>query len=141
MKRLYLLFILSIAWSPGANADIHVVVNKATQLTSMDKEQISAFFMGKKRTYPDGTMALVIERGSKSEIRERFFFALNQMPLSRVNAYWSRLKFSGRLLPPSVVESDQDVLHVLASNPNAISYINFLPEHDQILVVHTFSEE
>lgn len=138
MSRLLLFLLLPLAYVPLSPAAVYVVVNEANRSINIDRDELAAFFLGKRRTFPNGEIALVVERGKQSDVRAEFFFALNKMSLSRINAYWSRLTFSGRIIPPSVVEQDDDLLQVIATNSNAISYVDFIPKNPKVSIVYTF---
>lgn len=123
-------FVISSSW-----AEIYVVVHKESKIESLSKSDVSALFLGKKRTLPNGELALVIDRGGSSLARSDFFFLLNNMSLSRVNAYWSRLTFSGRMTPPTVIEMDNDMFQLLSEHYNAISYTNQKPVDPNVNVI------
>lgn len=57
------------------------------------------------------------------------------MSLPQVNAYWARLNFTGRVLPPQVRESDEEVLAVVRSQRNAVGYLATAPDDRSVRVL------
>lgn len=139
MKCLLFIFcsVLFALASANSYAHIFVVTHKSNEFSALSRNDVTALFLGKKRTLPNGKSALMVDRGSDSKLREDFFYALNRMPLSRLNAYWSRLTFSGRMIPPQEIVQESDVVHVLTENPNALSYVENYPNHPDLKVVLT----
>ena len=43
---------------------------------------------------------------------------------AQLNAYWSRLIFTGKGEPPKKVADNTDVLALVAANPNIIGYVD-----------------
>jgi len=43
---------------------------------------------------------------------------------SQVSAYWSKLVFTGKGIPPKEVSNDAQVIDLVAKNPSVIGYID-----------------
>jgi ABC-type phosphate transport system substrate-binding protein len=107
-----------------AHADVVVVVNPTNPLISMSPEQVSAAFLGKNRTLPTGSGALLVDQPENSSLYESFYANVTGKTPSQVKAIWARLTFSGRALPPKEVSNSAEVKKFVASNPDAIGYID-----------------
>ncbi|MEC7633480.1 MAG: hypothetical protein VYA33_08555, partial [Pseudomonadota bacterium] len=60
------------------------------------------------------------------------------LPLARVNAYWSRLKFSGRVKPPAIEQTMEDVKQRLEDDESALAYVYESYVTDKMKVVYRF---
>jgi len=109
---------------PPAHADIVVVVNPASPIKSMSVQQVSDLYLGRSRVFPNGEYALVFDLPRDSVVRERFFLSLTGMVPQQVNAYWSRLMFTGQVLPPQPMPDERTVLQLVRRNPGAIGYVH-----------------
>ena len=135
MKKMLFALVTYFFVISSSLAEIYVVAHKKSKIESLSKNDVTALFLGKKRILPNGELALIIDRGGSSSARSDFFFLLNNMSLSRVNAYWSRLTFSGRMIPPTVIEMDDDMFQLLSEHNNAISYTNQKPVNPDVNVI------
>ncbi|MBI5918878.1 MAG: hypothetical protein HY849_05850 [Nitrosomonadales bacterium] len=60
--------------------------------------------------------------------RQLFYRKLLNKNLEEINAYWSRLVFAGRTLPPDELGSRENLQSRLERDPTAIAYI----EHSRV---------
>ena len=117
---------LLVGWPVGvgaAQADLVVIVNASNPVRQLSTQQVSDLYLGRARTFPGGEYALVFDLPRDDVLRQKFFFGLTGMSPQQVNAYWSRLMFSGQVLPPQILPSDRAVLDIVRRNPGAIGYV------------------
>ena len=107
-----------------ATADIAVITNPGVKEIGLSKDKIADIYMGKIKTYSNGTRVQPVDQAANSPIRDRFYKAIVGMSDSEVNRYWSKLKFTGKGKPPKNVNGDEAVKNWVASNPGAIGYID-----------------
>ncbi len=114
---------LSVFCSTTAVADLVVIVNPANhnQLTEADVRNI---FLGKTRSYPDGTTAIPVELGNNTPAKNEFNKDILKKDDAQVRAYWARMVFTGRATPPKALGSDEEVINLIASNPNLMGYVS-----------------
>jgi ABC-type phosphate transport system substrate-binding protein len=67
--------------------------------------------------------ALLLDPLEGGAAREAFYSQVAGKSASQVKAAWSRLMFSGKGTPPKELGSSAEVKKMIASNPNAIGYI------------------
>jgi len=123
-----------------AQADIAVVVNANSPILSMTKTQIADLYLGRTRTFPNGDVALIFDHQDRNPLRERFFLALTGLPQQRIDAYWARLTFSGRVLPPRSLTDENAMLEALRKSSAAIGYIRSPHAHDNVRVILVLKE-
>ena len=139
IKSLLLIGGISIA-NFVTSSELVVVVNKNNPTSELTRSQLIDLYMGKYVAFPDGSKAQPIDIEENEAMREEFYQALVGMPLNRVNAYWSRVKFSGRARPPTQQKDQQAVLSFIKQTDNAIAYIHASNVTDDVKVVYRFDE-
>lgn len=123
MRAIQTLAVALALVSHCAFADIAVIVNPANSTKQLNRQQLTKLYMGRTRTFDNGSFVVVIDQPRDAPLRERFFMAVVGMTQPQVNAYWSRLAFSGQVLPPQALPDDQAIVKFVRSNPSAIGYV------------------
>ena len=100
-----------------ALADIAVIVNSGNS-TSANQQDIKKIFLGKK------TSMKPIDQAEGSAIRDGFYQKIAGKNVSQMKAYWSKMIFSGKAIPPEVSSDDASIKEWIIKNPNGIAYIN-----------------
>ncbi|MDG6097606.1 hypothetical protein EXU34_09130 [Alteromonas sp. ZYF713] len=139
--RFYLLFLLPLfAFSDGVSASeaaLAVVVAKTSKIGSISKRELVDVYMGRFDVLESGHKVQPIDYENGSELRSLFYRSLVNKSERQINAYWSRLIFSGRAKPPVQFASPEESLSFLLDNPSALSYIpiNRVSEEMKIVLV------
>ena len=127
MKTNYILRLAAAAalciGSAGAFAQVAVVVNPKSPLATMTADQVSGIFLGKSNTLPSGATAAPTDLPESAATRDLFYTKVTGKSAAQVKAAWSRLVFSGKATPPKELASSAEVKKFVASNPDAIGYI------------------
>lgn len=127
--------------SPPNPLPIQVIVNKNSELISLNRQQIVNLFLGRARSFPNGKQSKTFDYKMGSTLRQNFFEWLTGKNISDIDAYWARLRYSGRMSPPKEISNIKNTLAMVRKNPNAIAYIRQQDsEHlakQGIVVVHT----
>ncbi len=116
------LLMLSIA-SVQAQEPLAVVVNKANPIDKLTRSELIDLFMGKYVAFPDDSKAMPVELKGEHDIKVNFYQNLVGMPLSRVNAYWSRLRFTGRKRVAVFQSNEAELVDYIIANEQAIGYV------------------
>lgn len=101
-------------------ADLVVITHLDNTDISINKRQLQHIFMGRRQVFSNGKQALPIDQ---INLRAKFYKALTGRSIAQINAYWARLRFSGRTLPPRQLSDDQSIIELVVQNPFAIAYI------------------
>lgn len=109
--------------SQAATAQIAVIVNPKSPLASMTQEQVAAIFLGKTSQLPSGVTARPADLPESSSVRDQFYSKAAGKSSAQVKATWARLTFSGKATPPREMATATDVKKHVASNVDAIGYI------------------
>jgi hypothetical protein len=121
-------------------AELVLVVHINNPTVALSRSQVIDLYMGKFVAFPDGSKAIPVDIEDDLETRRRFYEALVGMPLARVNAYWSKVKFSGRARPPTQQKDEKAVLVFIMETENAIAYIHESNVTGNVKVVYRFDE-
>ena len=122
-------FLLWLALPLGACADVVVIVHPDNPVRTMTPREVSDLYLGRSRAFVTGDQtpllpATIYEQPADSHLRESFFRVLNGMPISQLNAYWARLRFSGEVLPPVALADSRTILEAVSRNRGAIGYVD-----------------
>ncbi|MDP2560674.1 hypothetical protein [Psychrobium sp. 1_MG-2023] len=130
-------FVLAV---PAHAEQLVVVVNKNNPIEKMNHSEVIDLFMGKYVVFPDGNKATPVELNNKSEIKKAFYSELVGMSLARINAYWSRLKFTGRARAAIEQPNQESLLTYMSNDTSAISYLPRSQVTANLKVVYELNE-
>lgn len=141
--RQRLLLCLSFCWLllqplAEAHAELVVVVNARSGVAAMTRNEVINVFFGRSRQYFNGVEAQPVDLVDSHPDRARFYNALIGKDVAEVNAYWSRQVFSGRLQPPTKVNSAEEVIKWVSSRPGGIGFVELAKADARVRVVHEF---
>lgn len=120
------------AWSGVA-----VVVHPSNG-NALSASDISRIFLGKKKSFPDGSEAIPVDQKDGSPIRSSFVSTVLKKNDQQIKAYWAQLLFTGKGTPPKEVGASADVKKLIAENPALIGYIDAADADGSVKVVHQF---
>lgn len=129
-KMIALLIAAAFAAAP-AMAEVVVVVNPKAAESSMTKEQVAQFFLGKS------TSMTPIDQADSSPIRAEFYKKVADKDAAQAKALWSKLVFTGKATMPKEVGDSAAVKAAVAANPKAIGYIDKSAVDGSVKVVYT----
>jgi ABC-type phosphate transport system substrate-binding protein len=122
------------------SSELVLVVHKDNPTSVLSRSQVIDLYMGKYVAFPDGSKAVPVDIENDIVVRTKFYDSLVSMSLARVNAYWSKVKFSGRARPPTQQKDEKAILAFVKQTENAIAYIHESSVTDDVKVVYRFYE-
>ena len=138
MNKLIPAFYFTMALSPVlSQAEIAVIVNKNNSVT-INAEEIKGIFLGKINTFPNGIEAIPLVQKAKTPIANEFTKKVLKKTNSQVQAYWSKLVFTGQGTSPKELSNNKKVISIVSSNLNTIGYINAKYIPDNVRVINKF---
>ena len=140
MKTLLALLLLIAAASPASAADWVLVANPRAGIARLSQDEVTNIYLGRYRRLASGVTAEPIDQPAESALKARFYRQLVDKNLAEINAYWSRLVFSGKTRPPRIAASDEDALRLVALYPDAIAYIDKARVDARVIVVFEIAE-
>ena len=116
--------LLSVAaQQPGPDLRVRVVAHPSIEASALTRAEVSAIFMKRVRSWPDGSEILPVDQSPRSSAREPFSRSIHGKSVAYVTRYWQRLIFSGRGVPPPEKSSDEAVIEFVRARPGAIGYV------------------
>ncbi|HET8708036.1 MAG TPA: phosphate ABC transporter substrate-binding protein [Pseudomonadales bacterium] len=131
---------LALALGPlSAWADIAVIVNPGYSATSATADDLSKVFLGKADTIGGGAHLTPLDQPEGNASRTAFYEKVCNKNAAQLNAYWSRLIFTGQGQPPKVIEGgDAAVVDAVAKSADAIGYVSSTAVTASVKVLATF---
>jgi ABC-type phosphate transport system substrate-binding protein len=127
MKRLHwvvLLGLLAATGRPISAADsFAVIVNAANPVAVLPASEVSRFFLRTSLTWQDGSRVMPIDLPDDAAARRSFSQSVHGRSASAVKAYWQKMIFSGKGVPPIETSSAADVVNMVRSDLGAIGYV------------------
>ena len=115
-------------------ADIAIIVNPESGLNDADAKQIAAAFLGKRGSIA-GVSVTPVDQEEGQASRDEFYTKVVNKNASQLNAYWSRLIFTGKGMPPDQVSADAEVVEVVADDLEMIGYVSPGAVDDSVEVI------
>ncbi len=131
------LSVLLLNTLPTNATEVHVVVHNSNS-DEIDIKEISKIFLGKAKSFPNGSSAIPINQPENSKITSAFNREVLNKSSSQLKAYWSKLVFTGKGTPPRSVDSDTEVLELVTNNPNLIGFVSSASLNDNVKVIASF---
>jgi len=141
MKRLLVLGLtaalmpFSIAW-----ADLYIIANKELPATQLDKEDIAAIYLLKKKHWENGGDIMPINLPPQADARTRFTAEIFDSTPDKLGSYWDKMLFKGET-PPVTQNSEQAVILFVERIKGAIGYVETKPQSPQIKILQQFSSK
>ncbi len=123
-----------------AEEELVIVVNSENPTQQMTRSEVIDLFMGKYVAFPDGNKAIVVDLTSEQTTKKYFYKKLVGRSLASINAYWSRIRFTGRTKPPIKKESQEGIVQYIAETKNAVGYIPKSMLNKNLKVVYQLNE-
>lgn len=100
-----------------------VLVSTESGVKNLTQKQVMSLFLGRSRFLPGGDKVTVLDHPIGSQMRSGFYLALTGKNISDIDAYWARLKYSGRASPPLPVDTAEQIIDILAQENGVIAYL------------------
>ena len=104
-------------------AQVAVVASAKSEIPTLTRDQVAALYTGNSFTFPNGSSATLLDQSESNEVRKLFYGKVTDKSASQIKSTWSRLTFSGKGTPPKEMANSAEVKKQVATNPNAIGYI------------------
>ena len=137
-RNLLILLLLLLGLGTGVNAEPVVVVNATSAVKQLSHDEVVNIFLGRYRRLPTGESAIPIDQPEGSTLRAEFYRKLVNKNVNEINAYWSRLIFSGRTSPPVQAASAAEVITLLTGSVSSIAYLDRSQVDKRVRIVMEF---
>ena len=103
--------------------EFQVVVNAASGVTQLTRDQVSDIFRKKERRL-GGESAKPVDLNKNIAAREAFSQAVHGSSVNSIVSWWMQQVFAGKDDPPDQMGSEAEVLEYVRSTPGAIGYVS-----------------
>jgi len=139
MRKLLLpLFISLLIIGTPVNAEPVVIVNARSEVDRLSQDEVINIFLGRYRRLPNGDVAIPVDQPDGSALKNQFYRKLVNKNLNEINAYWSRLIFSGKTSPPKQAVNAAEVAALMSGNSGGVSYIERAQVDNRFRIVYEF---
>lgn len=119
-----LLFPIGLSAEAGFSQSIWlVVVNQESGLTQLSQKQVLSLFLGRAQFLPTGGRVKTFDHPIDSDHRASFYQSLTGKNIADIDAYWARLKYSGRASPPKALDNAEAIIKELSEHKAGLSYL------------------
>lgn len=118
-----------------AQAGEVAVVNPKNPISSISKDQLADIYLGNAKNFPGGGPVTPLDLPESATERQDFHKSVTGKNETQFKAYWAKMVFSGRGVPPKETPSAAEVKSMVANNPNMIGYIDKAAVDSSVKVV------
>ncbi|NDW16042.1 phosphate ABC transporter substrate-binding protein [Alteromonas genovensis] len=131
------IFALCLLLSMPVFAGTAIIIN-ANNTSGIDVEMVKRIYLGKSKAFPDGSRAIPLTFETGNGLRNIFNKDVLGKSESQYSAFWSKLVFTGRGTPPEMISNENEMLTLVATNPNTIGFIDESKVDGSVKIVGTF---
>jgi ABC-type phosphate transport system substrate-binding protein len=124
MKNLISFIVLtsSMMLSAVSFAEIEVIVHPSNG-AALDKDSIQRIYLGKTRAFTGGGEAVAISLKEGSGPEGEFTKNVLGKSAKQLKAYWAKMVFTGKGTPPRQIDSAEEMVKLISTNPNLIGFV------------------
>jgi ABC-type phosphate transport system substrate-binding protein len=126
LKRLFAILFMMFIWAgfAPAHAALAIIVHPSNSMAGITTEQAADIYLGKSGIFPNGQRVTPVDQAPNSPARQKFYKTVVKKDGSALKVYWSKILFTGKGQPPREIGDDADVKSWVATNPDAIGYVD-----------------
>lgn len=114
--------------------DIVVIASSDSQIPALSRLEIRNIFMGGV----DERGIVPVSLPPASQARVIFNTKVIGLTESRIQSYWSQMRFSGRHSPPMEVDDPKELMRIITDNNKMIAFLpSDMPLPDDVKIVYT----
>lgn len=115
--------VLSITAGPASPAEVAVIANRSVTVDRIDRTLLLDVYTGEVKQWNNGEPVVLIDLKPKSTVKSAFYEFLGKSA-SRMKSIWMKNLLTGEGKPPESLESQADIVKMVASTPGAIGYVD-----------------
>lgn len=108
-------------WVEG-EGQIAVIAHKSVATERMDLSRLTDIYTLNSQQWKDGSRVVVVDLKGTNPLKIEFYRYLKMTPPD-MQKIWLRKQFSGKAVPPTPVNLEEEALQKVASTPGAIGYV------------------
>jgi ABC-type phosphate transport system substrate-binding protein len=106
-----------------ASADLLVIVHPDNP-NKIEAKFVKNLYLGKETRFENGDTAVPLILDEENPLTELFLKEVIKQKPVQFKRLWSKALFTGKGTPPEVVETEEEVLNMVMSDPSMIGFID-----------------
>lgn len=131
-----LLISLALLVPAISQAEVVIIGNKNIRVDSITTEQAKKLWLGKLKKI-GGIKITVVDQTAGNPVFEAFYNRIVKKKPAQLKAYWAKVSFTGKAFPPKQLKDDAAIIKWVASNPDALGYVNSSAVNDSVKLLLT----
>ncbi len=126
LKKFWAAMFMIFLWagSAPAHAALAIIVHPSNTMAGITADQAADIYLGKSGVFPNGQRVTPVDQAPSSPARQKFYKTVVKKDGSVLKVYWSKILFTGKGQPPREIGDDAEMKSWIASNPDAIGYVD-----------------
>jgi ABC-type phosphate transport system substrate-binding protein len=135
MKNMMMCLLCLLVFSSGiAWADVVIIAHKNVPETTLNEDALQEIFLGKRVQWQDNS-AIHPATVKDKDLHSTFLKQYIKKSVSKWNAHWKRLVFTGNGTPPQQFDSEQELREYVAETEGAIGYVDAETSVENVTII------
>ena len=115
-------FFSTPTYAQETQESISIVINDRIDTKKIDIENLKAIYTLNSQNWEDGNRIRLADYKGDNYLRIQFYEILGLTP-SKIKKIWLRAQFTGKSIPPKVVNSISEMIEVVTKYPGTVGYL------------------
>lgn len=138
IKMLCIFLVALLSMAQYAAAEGYAVIVHPSNSADFNAGILERIFLSKEKTFTTGGIVIPLNAAPTANIRKAFSEEIIKKSDNQIRSYWAMVMFSGKGTQPKELQSEQEMLDLVANNPNTIGYVSSSNVTDKVKVVYSF---
>jgi len=107
-----------------ALAEVAIIASAGSGASALNAKTAKKLFLGKTKSVPGMSSVTLIGQSDDSPTKAEFTQKVAKKKLGKYKAYWAKMIFSGKAIPPKELANDAEVKTYVASHNDAVGYVD-----------------
>ncbi len=118
-----------------AQAELAIIAHPDNPEPALTLNQVKRLYLAKSNSFPQGGKARRADQEAGSPAYREFLEKVLKSRKKQLDAYWSKMTFTGRGIRPETVGGDAEVKAWVKQRPEGIGYIDLEQIDEQVKVM------
>lgn len=123
LMTLSIITLLSFASLSAADQTLYIIAHSSRATQTLTHQDIQNIYLGKIRSFPDGTAVTPINLMKGSSARDLFMKHILDINEFNWRSNWVRLLFTGKGKPPREFRTPQEIIDYVTKTESALAYV------------------
>ena len=122
-----------------AFAEIAVVVHPSNPINDISKSDLSRIYLAKSKAFSHGPEIQAFDLEKGQDLRDEFYKIVSKKTPYQMEAYWTKLIFTGKAAPPIVLTNSAEVVLAVSEDTDSIGYVDLESVDGSVKVILTLN--